>query len=193
MKSDNYYGKKAEGYEAKRKPQLRWARENEIVEDYARKAGKIGRLIDVPCGTGRFLPLWQKLGVGHVTAFDASEDMQRIAKRKAGASKVTFWLGNAAKMDEFARQQFDVANCIRFLDLIDEPMMHAVVKELCSITRREIWCTIRLGEKYVPKSNTATHDRKKFMALISRCGFRVEESTPIFNAGWVVLRLMRKK
>lgn len=191
MRSDNYYGKKAEGYETKRKPQLRWKLENEIVERHA-SALKPSTLLDVPCGTGRFIPMWKKLGI-QATALDASPDMQRQAKAKGGSGGVKFVIGNAAAMPEFKDKAFTAAACIRFLDLIDEPTMQSVVKELCRVAKEEIWCTIRLGDAYVPKSNTATHDRKKFMALIKRLGWRVEESTPIFNAGWVVLRLMRVK
>jgi hypothetical protein len=49
--------------------------------------------------------------------------------------------------------------------------------------------TIRLGESYVLKSNTATHDTKRFKRLVSNHGWKIVEDVPIFTKGWHVLKL----
>jgi hypothetical protein len=77
--------------------------------------------------------------------------------------------------------------------LVEEDTMRQVVGELCRVARDRIVLTIRLGEQYVLKSNTATHDNRKFHALIRRYGWRVAEDVPVLKKGWHVLRLERSK
>jgi len=43
----------------------------------------------------------------------------------------------------------------------------------------------------VPKSNTATHDERKFRSLARRLGWMIAEEVEIFDAGWRVARLER--
>jgi len=148
--------------------------------------GARGSVLDVPVGTGRFLPLYDELKL-IASGIDSSEEMLALASKKK--SKARLSVGDASKLtckDKF----FDHAVCVRFLDLIDEDAMVKVTKELFRVTRKQIVLTIRLGEKYVPKSNTAEHDEKKFRALIKRSGWMVAQDVPIFNAGWHVMKLM---
>jgi hypothetical protein len=86
---------------------------------------------------------------------------------------------------------YDCTVCVRFLDLIDEDAMRAVVKELCRVTKRHIICTIRFGDKYVAKSNTAEHDAKKFKALVKRCGFHISKTERFREGSWHILLLER--
>jgi hypothetical protein len=111
-----------------------------------------------------------------------------LAQARAKQIPGSLILEDAAHM-MFAAKSFDVAVCVRFLDLIDEKAMQQVVKELCRVARHTIICTIRLGPKYIAKSNTATHNEKKFRAMLVRFGWKIVQPEPIFNAGWHVLKL----
>lgn len=185
--SRKYRGKTASGYEAKRRKQMRWHLENEAVEKFIE--GASGSVLDVPVGTGRFLPLYERMLSGmEAVGVDISEEMLALARRK---SDFPLEVGDATKL-RFTDATFDVVVCVRFLDLIDEAAMCKVVTELCRVARERIILTIRLGEKYIPKSNTATHDEKKFLALIRRLGWIIAGDVPVFRAGWHVFKLERR-
>jgi len=198
-----YRGKMASGYEAKRRRQIRWSIENATVEQMLSDLRPGATLLDCPVGTGRFTELYLRRGIAF-TGVDASSEMLDLAREKlhlrtvsvsvGGKSTVTARVqeGDATKLD-FKSRSFDVAVCVRFLDLIDDETMRRVVRELTRVARRRIVLTIRLGEKYAPKVNTATHNDKKFRSLISLSGWEIAEEIPIFGAGWVVMRLERKK
>jgi len=186
--SRKYRGKMASGYEAKRKKQIRWHEENRPVEQMMSLQGAGTTLLDCPVGTGRFLKTWEKMGF-RVLGIDASEEMLALARRKR--TEATLVQGSALDTRQPPKSHHAVV-CVRFLDLIDEEAMRGVMRELARVAIRRIALTIRLGEKYVPKSNTATHDEKKFRRLVSALGFVICDELPIFKAGWRVMRLERK-
>jgi ubiquinone/menaquinone biosynthesis C-methylase UbiE len=182
----------AKNYRAKRQKQQRWKLENKIVGDMLRtEAGKRAHesVFDVPCGEGRFLSLYQELALD-AYGVDASETMLKLASRR-GWPPQDLETGNATAL-RFDNRSFDMVVCVRFLDLIPEAAMQQVLGELCRVARRAIVLTIRLGDSYVPKSNTATHDGLKFRALVRKLGWRVETFVSIFNAGWFVIKLVRR-
>jgi ubiquinone/menaquinone biosynthesis C-methylase UbiE len=178
-------------YETVRKKQARWHRENELVEALL-VPKKLGKVLDVPVGTGRFLKLYDTLGATLVDGIDISDDMLRLAAKKLRPLRVPVALikGDARKIHK-PNRYYETTVCIRFLDLIDEKAMRTVMTELCRVTKTQIILTIRFGEKYVPKSNTAEHDERKFRALIHRAGWQIVHAAPIRDAGWHVLSLER--
>jgi ubiquinone/menaquinone biosynthesis C-methylase UbiE len=189
-----YRGKKAATYEAVRKKQARWALENEAVERYM--AGARGKVLDVPVGTGRFLPLWARLRL-RFTGIDSSDEMLEQARTKMRLhvpepmNRGHVVIGDATDL-QFRESMFESVACIRFLDLIPEDAMMKVLRELCRVAKERIVLTIRLGETYVHKSNTCTHDRKKFYRAVKRLGWQIEHATPIFGQGWEVIKLVRQ-
>jgi len=184
-----YHGAMAKGYRAKRIKQLRWKLENDAVAKFLEN--EKGSVLDVPCGEGRFLKLFVGLKLHPIMGVDASEEMLKLAAKR-GWLAAELENGDATKL-RFASCEYDIAICIRFLDLIPEGDMRAVVRELCRIADRVVVLTIRLGPKYVAKSNTATHDEKKFLALLRQLDWRIIDRVPIFNAGWHVLKLVRRE
>lgn len=184
--SKKYHGRMAETYETKRKKQERWDIENAEVAKMLKKL-RPKTVLDVPVGTGRFIPVYAKIGVKEVFAVDVSDTMIDLAKqKKRGKTKVRFRVKDVRKLGPI---EVDVAVCVRFLDLIDEAAMLSVVKRLIEYTDKAIICTIRLGDEYVPKSNTATHDRAKFEKLLKKFGWKVAKRVPVFNQGWFILLL----
>jgi ubiquinone/menaquinone biosynthesis C-methylase UbiE len=187
-----YRGRKAETYELVRSGQQRWKMENEAVARYME--GAKGTVLDVPVGTGRFIPLWRKLGLDF-RGVDSSEQMLELARKKMGSKQRGYHsplkVGDAADL-EYEDRTFDSVACIRFLDLIPEEGMLKVLRELCRVARDRVVLTIRLGETYVHKSNTCTHDRRKFYRAVRRHGWEIDHATPIFRQGWEVMRLKRQ-
>ena len=187
-----YHGEKAKTYDAIRTKQARWAFENQLVGNWLEDL-KPKTVFDCPVGTGRFVADYVKLGAD-VTGMDISNEMLKLAdqkvKRAKGAQYIRLVQGDATKTG-LKDKSVDVSVCVRFLDLIDEDAMRATMTELARITKRTIICTIRLGDKYVPKSNTAEHDSKKFRALVKKLGFSIEKSEQFREGSWHVFQIKR--
>lgn len=183
-----YRGKMASGYEAKRKPQRRWKDENRLVDEMTSELPRHTRLLDAPCGTGRFLNLWELRGFRWL-GIDASEEMLALARRKRTA-RSDLRVGDVTSL-EIDDGYVDCAVCVRFLDLVDQDTMRRAVRELHRVLRAggRLVLTIRLGPEYLPKSNTATHDERAFRSLVKRLGFATTRDEPVFNAGWHVMQL----
>lgn len=190
-----YRGRKAETYDEIRQKQRRWKIENETIDGMLRRLAP-GSVLDCPVGTGRFMKTYANLSVGAVIGVDASEEMLKLARKKvprkmAAYCELKLVVGDARRIEAEDRF-YDVAVCVRFLDLIEEEAMRAVMKEMMRVARRAIVLTIRLGEKYVPKVNTATHAEKPFFRLVDQAGWKFVERVPVLNAGWEIIRLERK-
>ena len=181
--SKKYHGKMASDYEENRREQGRWKIENAEVERLLTEL-RPKSVLDVPVGTGRFIPVYDKLRVKHVVGVDISSSMLAIAgKKRVKYSKVKLYEGDARKIKE----SVDVAVCVRFLDLIDEKAMYAVMANLLTCANDAVICTIRFGKKYVPKSNTAEHNEKQFRKFVRVGGWEIKEAIPIFTLGWHIL------
>jgi ubiquinone/menaquinone biosynthesis C-methylase UbiE len=191
-----YRGRKAETYDEIREKQARWRLENETVGRWLREI-KPADILDCPVGTGRFLPLYADLSVESVHAVDISEEMLALARKKAPRAmkaycNLEFQVASATEIPS-SDTVYHVTVCVRFLDLIDEEAMRAVITELSRVTRSHLICTIRLGPKYAPKSNTAEHDSKKFYALLRRLGWSLREKVLFREGDWHILWLEKKQ
>ena len=197
--SRKYRGRKAATYDEIRVRQARWHLENETIARWLHEM-RPSSVLDCPVGTGRFMCHYADLActcLKELIGVDASDEMLALARKKAPLSMrrlVTLRLdvGDAPNLPVVGNGVDEVV-CVRFLDLMDEEAMRAVVRELCRAARRAVLLTIRLGDEYVPKVNTATHGRGKFLSLVSRLGWRVADSVPFRDAGWTIIRLERKR
>lgn len=182
-----YHGKYAAIYEKKRMPQMRWNEENEIVWGMLPTL-KRGMVLDCPVGTGRFLKSYA-LNKLNCIGIDCSDEMLALAKKKKQPGILL--QGNAVSLP-LPDESVDHVVCIRFLDLIDEISMQKVTREFMRVARCTIICTIRFGTRYIPKVNTATHDVRRFNALIKKGGWEITERNKIFEQGWEVLKIERR-
>lgn len=189
--ANKYHGRKAETYDAIRVKQERWHLENAIVSRYLVNAK--GPLLDVPVGTGRYLPLYAQLRIKNVTGIDSSESMVKLAKRKNSKCKANLLVGSAYDLGVVTSKTFKTAVVVRFLDLIPWESVHRAMTQLSGVVNEQIVLTIRLGEKAVTKSNTATHADKDWKRLLARLGWVERERTPVFRAGWYVIDLRRAR
>ncbi|MGM0567673.1 MAG: class I SAM-dependent methyltransferase [Elusimicrobiota bacterium] len=102
-----YKGEIAENYEKKRKKSFVWEKEQLIVEYFLRKIIEVQpnpTILDIPVGTGRFLPVYNNLPVGEVIGIDISEDMISLAKKKLSKtpnSKIEFRRGNVMDVSTY--------------------------------------------------------------------------------------------
>lgn len=92
-------------------------REKELILDLvAPKRGE--RLLDVGCGTGEHLVLFQNSGCD-VTGIDSSAPMLSIARQKLG-HKVELYSGKAEDLP-FSDNEFDIVSMILSLEFTDDP------------------------------------------------------------------------
>lgn len=182
-----YKGKKAANYDTKRKLQRKWHDENRCISEML--ADATGTLLDVAVGTGRFLPTYEKLKL-KVTGLDISKDMLAIAA-KYHRTSAELMLGNAVALP--FKNKFDTVVCVRLLHLVDDQTMRKMLAEVCRVAGKTIVLTIQLGFEYHTGHDTATHDSKKFYALLSRLGWRVNDDRKLTGAGWHMMQLVKKR
>lgn len=134
-----YFGKTAEQYEARRQGKRKWQAEDAAVAELIQ--GISGAVIDCPVGTGRFLPLYERLGLDAL-GVDISPDMIAVARQKGYGSLQT---GSAFDLSDKA----DVLVCVRFLGHLEPHELRQVL----GVFRRcapVIICGMRFGGKAVP-------------------------------------------
>ena len=188
--SRKYHGKKAETYDAIRMKQARWDLEQGTIEKWLTEL-KPELVLDCPVGTGRFITIYRHLKITG-TGVDISEEMLELAIKKNKGGVIDLAVGEATDI-QCSENEYDCAVCVRFLDLIDQDAMRQVMKELARVSKRWIICTIRFGETYLPKSNTAEHDEKSFWKMVKKLGFQARDSVKFREGSWHILLLERSK
>jgi len=83
-KGDTYYKDIASNYEKKRKKQAWWHVEQEQMAQLLDQLPDGMSVVDIPFGTGRFVPMYRKKGF-KIAGLDASEDMISTAQKILGS------------------------------------------------------------------------------------------------------------
>lgn len=177
---ETYVGRKAAEYEKKR-ADLFWSKEQATMA-HILEGLNCSTVIDVPVGTGRFLPMYEALGM-KATGVDLSLDMLAQAQSK-GYGELRqgsiFDLGSDVKgvAPVFIGDEFwDLAVCVRFMNWLqrDElvPALHALRR---ISTRAVVGCGTRTGDV----------ERESFQ----RIHMLPEWLEAVKEAGWTVLDRM---
>ena len=110
-------------------------------------------ILEVGCGTGS-VAIELAAHTKHVHALDLSEEMIRIARRKAtaaGVTNVTFHVGTVDDLSRFEPDTFDMVCAMNLLHLVED---RARVLAQCFELLRPGGClvesTVVLGESWVP-------------------------------------------
>lgn len=159
---DVYYGTVAEGYDAARSVKAKWREELAAVERFVTD----GPVLDVPFGTGRFVPIYQAKGLAF-TGVDISGDMIGIARRKFPGVNVS--LGSAFDL-KFADGEFGTVVCVRFLEWLPLDRAKALLDRLRRLAQT-IVVTITHGIEGRPEAYT--YDFGKFLNAID--GMLIED------------------
>jgi ubiquinone/menaquinone biosynthesis C-methylase UbiE len=166
-------------------------------------AGDVREVLDLPTGTGRFVP--QFLASGRtVVGADISRDMMRQAREKAAAGPGG--LAGLVQCDverlPFRDRSFDAAVTIRFLMHLPPEVRVRALSELARVSRRwviadyrhrytvqralrRVACTLGLASEPPPRVS-----RRQMEAELRAAGLRVVRVFPIarlFSEKWVVL------
>lgn len=117
-KGNQYYGDVAEGYTERRSKQDWWHTEQAIMRELLRDVPDGCSVLDVPFGTGRFVPYYLEKGMS-VHGIDISDAMIAAAGKELGAQfeKCTVKVGDATQLP-YPDASFDLVVSFRFLDTI---------------------------------------------------------------------------
>lgn len=159
---DVYYGPIAEGYEAAREVKAKWKAEQAAMERFLTE----GPVLDVPFGTGRFVPIYRAKGIEY-TGIDISGDM--LAQARARHGEVNASIGSAFDL-RFGGSEFKTAVCVRFLEWIPLDRAKVVLDRLRGIAETLI-VTIVHGVEGRPEAYT--YDFGKFLGAID--GLLIED------------------
>lgn len=134
---DSYYGTKAKAYEDKRKRQHGWESEQRVVRGLLSTLPDELSVLDVPFGTGRFLPYYLEKRM-QVTGLDSSEEMISQAREARGAEALAqchIDVGDARQLP-YQDDSFDVVVCFRFLsDIVSFADAKQVLREIARVAR----------------------------------------------------------
>jgi ubiquinone/menaquinone biosynthesis C-methylase UbiE len=139
----HYKGDVAQNYEQGRSHTQKWQDEQNTVAEILRQLPEGLKLIDAPVGTGRFFEVYAERQL-NVEGVDVSSDMLAEAAKQQAAQRVSLVLkqGDIFKLG-YADGAFDVALCIRFFNLVNEPAMARAMRELARVSNRYLIVGVR--------------------------------------------------
>jgi ubiquinone/menaquinone biosynthesis C-methylase UbiE len=143
LNDKNYKGKGAydsaiaNAYERDRINEPMWQWEQDFVGEYVSKLKDGSSILDLPCGTGRFIPYYCGINA-HICAADISEDMLQLAGKKAEDldCKVKLSQEDAEKLN-FTDASFDYLISWRFFHLLPFKVIERIVPEFSRVVRKE--------------------------------------------------------
>lgn len=170
MNPDKYYGAVAENYEAERNQSAHWQAEQNAVS----KLVTCGPVLDIPIGTGRYLPIYEAKGLWP-HAVDVSIDMIQQAQKKR--PRLDYKIGSITAIPHPDRS-FKTAVCTRLLNWLSQDDMQVGVTELHRVADNVVF-SIRLGDHQ--QYATVTHDEDAMLDAL--CGAWIAEKIQIRDEG----------
>lgn len=141
-----YTGSVATGYDAKRVESPKWAAEQAIIEGIIDSFPKGSFVLDVPVGTGRFVPAYERNDHKWV-GVDLSNDM--LAEASAKVTKPEFaklLSGDVTRLDEFASEgAVDLVVMCRLTRWLSQVQRMVALKQLQRVARQKIAFTARIA------------------------------------------------
>jgi ubiquinone/menaquinone biosynthesis C-methylase UbiE len=180
---DSYYGERAENYLATRLKQEYWHQEQEVFQEILQALPRDLRVLDVPFGTGRFVPFYLEHGF-KIHGLDSSEDMIAVASKELGAEFSACEVVVADALDlPFEDQYFDLIVSFRFLShIVSASDARLILKEFHRVCRKQVMIQLRVrrGDALAidPPSGDQTYgDRLTYAqveAELQAAGFRIK-------------------
>ena len=96
----------------------------------------IRNVLDMPCGTGRFVGLVRKKNLSYVGADVSIEMISVLAEKHGGPSKGTSLVQCDVAYLPFKDNSFDCILCFKFISLIPKEVRLAILPELARVTSR---------------------------------------------------------
>src|SRR3990167_2775138 len=169
-----YNGAIAKGYDAKRDDTEKRKAEDRIMRGMLIDLPRGTSVLDVPVGSGHFIPLYEELGFS-VLGLDISDDMLREASQKAKGDDTFLRFGDARKLD-LSDQSYDVAICIRLMRWLEtRETQLQVISELMRVAKKRVIFNVRTETGPLPLPHDAVD------ALLSERGWVVARKEQIID------------
>ena len=187
MDIQRYQDQKATKYEKVRMKQKKWWEENKALIKMLSNEN-IEHILDVPTGTGRFLPLYEDKKYT-IIGVDASNDMLEEAKNKNTSAFLIE--GNAFNLP-FDDNTFDLSVCIRFLNWFDINDVNKLIKELKRVSNTII-LGIRLHKHMIKneKKGLYRHDNQEFHKILKKLNLKIKDEYKVDNKGYSIFKLTK--
>jgi ubiquinone/menaquinone biosynthesis C-methylase UbiE len=158
----NYKGNIARRYNKLRISESKWIKEQDIFDSILGSFRAGTCIIDVPLGTGRFIPFYKKYNL-ECQGVDISDDMLREARTEAAFHKydMQFIKSSADKLPQ-ADSTCDYVICARLLNWVPLPILETMVREFCRVSRAGLVLEIRVSSESV-NHKLEPEPRKSFL------------------------------
>jgi len=169
-----YVGQRVRTYERLRAAQPEWTRERAIIAAALTAMRPGDTVLDVPVGTGRFLPLYAERGLS-VTGVDLSPDMLAEARRKPTGARLLVGdvCGDLVKL---LGGFVDYAVCLRLLNWLTPFEAERAVGQLLRVTRTAVWVELWSADKAGLKAASAeTQAEADVLRWVGEAGWHVAE------------------
>jgi len=133
-----YHGKVAQRYEEDRTLEPLWTVEQAYVREWSSRLPVGAVVLDLPVGTGRFLPFYAERGL-RVHGIDISSEMIAEARRRHPelAERFALSVGDAERL-VLPDQSVDCVVCWRLVHLLPGEVLLRVLREFRRVSRGEI-------------------------------------------------------
>lgn len=176
-----YRAQNAAEYDARRSKReiFRW--EQEVIRRLLAPLAPESHVLDVPIGTGRFIPAYLSLGLV-VTGLDLSPDMLAEAHRtfEPDTDPVTLLLGSATDLP-FPDAHFDAVVSFRFLPgKLTLRQARRALREYARVSRGQVHVLLKIGERKFPASwrdefsCLATRPEHELRQILAEAGLAVD-------------------
>ena len=185
---DTYYRQRAEEYLSVRINKDYWHLEQEVVRGLLAELPDRLSVLDVPFGTGRFVPYYLEKRM-KIYGLDSSKDMFKAAhcELKTAYAKCNLELGNAENLP-YESGLFDLVVCFRFLShVVSVNQARVILTELNRVTNSKAILQLRVRRADAPPvpeplGDEPINDRLdlgNIKRLLDESGFRVIKIEPL--------------
>ncbi len=190
VKGDRYYGKTAKNYETIRTKQGWWGVEQKEMQSLLDELPKGLSVVDIPFGTGRFVPYYLERGY-KVFGLDSSDEMMAQAHEILGDKMKGVGTFRGFSTDlPFEDGQFDLLVSTRFLrDIITFGDAKKTLAEFARVTKS--YAILQIGVRLEEPFRTPGDDEKmgsemslvQTSQLLESYGFLIKDSRFVKGVG----------
>jgi ubiquinone/menaquinone biosynthesis C-methylase UbiE len=161
--SEKYFGAIAKDYEAHRRG-AKWRYEQEAAEELLSGTPVGKRVLDVPVGSGRLIPILAAQGL-EIYGLDISRDMLAEAQAKAAriGAAVSLKEGDIRELP-YDDATFYLVSCLRFLNWIKHENVREVLQELSRVSSDKLL----VGVRYVTPSSEVKNSQTRWAWRLAR-------------------------
>jgi ubiquinone/menaquinone biosynthesis C-methylase UbiE len=140
-----YKGDIASKYNVRRQKEGKWQREQSVFKEIFSKLPEGTTIVDIPIGTGRFIPFYKKFGL-HAKGVDISQDMINEARKEAESQgyEMEFKQGSADQIP-LEDSTSDYVVCARLLNWLPLPIFKNMTKDFARVARTGLILHIRVS------------------------------------------------